>query len=873
MFRILVAVVCTILVYSTAAHAADPSPPLGRLPGTVKPTAYRLQLTIDPAAKDFSGHTEIDAELTQPARTLFLHGNGLKVSKAQVTASGSSTAVSYTQVDDSGVARLDLPRQLPIGTVTLSFDYTAAFRTGAEGLFHAEVAGDWYAWTQMEPIDARRMFPGFDEPGFKTPFTVTVTAPKNLKVFANAPETNAATAGAMIVHRFAPTAPLPTYLVAVGVGPFDVVESVAPPNAVRKQPLPMRVIATKGQLPRMQLSAVEGPKLLALLEQYLGIAYPFPKLDLLGTPLLGGAMENAGLIIYDDTLLLLDPNPPFRQLRSFAEVHAHEMAHQWFGDLVTPSWWTDIWLNESFAEWMGKKISNQWRADLGIAASELTDAFSAMDTDSLARGRPIRQEITENRQISGAFDSITYKKGAQVLSMFESYLGPEKFAQGVKLHLGRYRFGNASADDFFRSLGEAANDAKIVPAMRTFTDQMGVPMVALTEHGNEVSLSQSRYRPLGVEALAKQNWNIPFCMARGGNTQCMLFDTATSTASVKGDAALMPNAGGSGYYRFRLDDAGWDRLIATAGKLPGREALALGDSVWSDFIAGSGKFDRVVAAARALSVNPERLAVIDLGYRLKGLADTAFTADQRAAYQRLMQSIYGARLAALGLDLRRGAHAKEPASTQALRQSLVPLVALEGRDPAVRKQLLAAAEASLGGDAQAIDPAFRISALIVAVQERGGPFMKQLTATMVKSTDPLFRSDAAQALGSADTPTLAATTVDLALTPGVQSLETVQMLLSLSERPGSRDTVVNFADKHFQRVMDAFPGFARPEAIGLLEGYCDSDSIQKVDAFVRPKLKELGGGELRLEQTKDRIKQCVTLKQAKGAEISAGLGR
>ena len=345
------------------------------------------------------------------------------------------------------------------------------------------------------------------------------------------------------------------------------------------------------------------------------------------------------------------------------------------------------------------------------------------------------------------------------------------------------------------------------------------------------------------------------------------------TTAVNGQGALMPNANGSGYYRFRLDVAGWDRLIASASTLPPREVLALSDSVWSDFAAGTGRFDRVIATARALSTNPERLAVIDLPYRLKTLADTSFTAEQRPSYRRLIRSIYGPRLAALGFDPRPGAHASDPAAQQSLRQSLVPLVALEGRDPTVRSSLAKAATALMAGDAHAIDPAFRNSALSVAVQERGVPFMKQLRDAMVKSTDPLFRSDAAQAIGAADTPTLATAALEFSLTAGVQSLETVRMLFALSAQPDSRDTVIHFVDRHFKRIMEAFPGFAKPEIISLYEGYCDTAQVAKVAAVVQPKLQVLGGGELKLAQTKDLIRRCAALKDAKRAEISAALAR
>jgi hypothetical protein len=330
----------------------------------------------------------------------------------------------------------------------------------------------------------------------------------------------------------------------------------------------------------------------------------------------------------------LKTDAPFRQLRAFAEVTAHEIAHQWFGDLVTPAWWTDIWLNESFAEWLGKKIGDQWRPDLGIATSGIEDAFAGMEADALGGGRPIRQQITENRQIASAFDSITYEKGGQVLSMFETFLGAGQFAKGVNLHLQRYRHGNATAEDFFRSLAEAAGNSGVVDALRTFTDQTGVPLLTVTENARDIALSQARYRPLGVAPPAKaQIWQIPVCLARGASPVCSLLQGASATIpAFAGKKALMPNAGGAGYYRFRLNDAGWDRLIAEAGVLPGREALAFADSLWADFAAGTGTFQRVIAAARGLSVNPERLAALELSFRLADLAKTTLTADQQPQY-------------------------------------------------------------------------------------------------------------------------------------------------------------------------------------------------------------------------------------------------
>ncbi len=858
-----------------AALAAPPPVPAGKLPAGVTPTAYRLDLTVDPAKPTFAGHVEIDADVAAATSSVYLHGLGLKVGKAEVSAGGKTVAARYSEVDPSGVARLDLASPLPAGKVTFRFDYTAGFRTGAEGLFHAKVGDDWYAWTQMEPIDARRMFPGFDEPGFKTPFTVSLTVPSTVKAFANAPETGTTAKGAMTTHRFAPTKPLPTYLVAVGVGPFDVVKADAPANAVRKTPLDFRIIATKGQTARMAYAAAEAPKILAILEEYFGIPYPYEKLDFLASPIQGGAMENAGLIIYQDTLILLDKDAPPGQLRGFGEVSAHEMAHQWFGDLVTPAWWTDIWLNESFAEWMGKKAGERWRPDLGIAISGLDEAFDAMDTDSLGRGRPIRQTIDRNDQIASAFDGITYQKGAQVVSMFESYVGPEKFRQGVQLHLNRYAYKNASAEDFFASVGEAAGDPKLVPALQTFTDQTGVPLVSVTDTPTGISLAQSRYVPLGVATdRMLRRWTIPMCLSRGeGRTCTLLSDGEAKLPPLVGTTnALLPNADGAGYYRFS-PAGGWDPLIAAAPTMQPRDAMTVGDSLWADFAAGRASFDAVTRGAAALSGSPERLAAIGLGYRLKDLGDTVIEPGQRGQYQKLMAGIYGPRLATLGFDPARGAHAGDPTQRQSLRGSLVNLLAFEARDPAVRSKLAAAAKAWLGGDTAALDTIFKPAALSVAVQEGGVPFMEDLSKRLIASDDPLFRAYASNALGNADKPDTIAAAQRLALAPGMQSLETVRVIQALGSNPLARDATTDFADKNFTRLMESYPGFARPGIIRLFDGYCRASDVDRVEKVLRPKLATIGGGELELEQVKQRIGQCAALKAAKGGEIAAVLGR
>jgi len=861
-----------LVATAIAAPALAQDVPLGRLPDTVAPTAYRIDLKVDPAQADYTGHVEIDAQVRAPTRTIFLHGLGLKMQKADVLVNGKPVAASYAEVDPSGVARLDVPAPLPAGKVTLRFDYSTGFREGAEGLFRAKVGDAWYAWTQMEPLDARRMFPGFDEPGFKVPFTVSLTVPTALKAFANTPEVATKTAAGWTTHSFAPSKPLPTYLVAVGVGDFDVRESVIPANAVRKQPLAFRVIATKGQAPRMATTLAETPKIVGILEDYFGIPYPYEKLDFIASPVMGGAMENAGLILFQDTLVLLGDAPPPSQLRRYGVVAAHELAHQWFGDLVTPTWWTDIWLNESFAEWMGNKAAHRWRPDLGIAAGEVADAFNAMDTDSLGRGRPIRQPITRNDQVISAFDSITYLKGAQTVSMFESFVGEEKFRKGVQLHLNRYAFKNATAEDFFASVGEAAGNADLVPALRTFTDQTGVPLLSVKDAATGISLSQSRYVPLGVATdRMLRRWHIPACLSRGEGRACTLLKDGTATLPplVGTAAALMPNAGGAGYYRFSLEPAGWDALIAAAPTLPERDAMAMADSLWAEFAAGRTDFARVVKAAEQLARHKDRLPALQLAGNLAELADTQLSDAQMPAVRQLMARLYGGRPEMQGFD---PAAPVADAGVQSWRESLVPVLALLARDPALRTTLKGAAERWLGGDEKALAPVYRRSALAVLAQDGGIAVADRLYATLKASNDPLSRAQLASALGAVEGDAAVAHVQKLAMAEGLISRERTTILASLAYNRASRDATTAYVANNFRQVVESFPGFGRAGVISFFSGYCSEAAIDRVESLIRPNLAILGGGELELAQTKDRIRQCVALKEAKGAEVAGVLG-
>jgi aminopeptidase N len=866
--------VASLLLGSSSLLAQTPPP--GELPDTARPLSYRIDLIVDPAKDRFSGETSIDIEVKSRTDTLFIHGNELKVARVEARTGGEAANVAtYTQPLTTGVVQLKFARPLAPGRHTLFFSYDAPFRTGAEGLYHVQVGDDWYAWTQMEPLDARRMFPSFDEPRHKVPFTVSITAPTGQKTFANTPLTRSTpAAGGMVRHEFAPSKPLPTYLVAIAVGPFDEAQATVPANGVRKAPLTLRHIATKGQAARLTYGVQETPKILAMLEDYFGIPYPYEKLDQIASPAMGGAMENAGLVTYDDTLLLLDADAPLSQRRGFGTVVAHELSHQWFGNLVTPRWWDDIWLNESFAEWMGNKIATQWQPEIGAGPAQLVGALDAMSGDSRAVGRPIRQPISRNEDVSSAFDSITYEKGGQVLEMVEAYLGKEKFRQGVQAHLRRFPYGTATAEDFFQSIGSAGGDPRVVRAFQSFVTQQGVPLIEVRRgtNGNYL-LTQQRYRPIGVAAGTDQSWIVPFCARSGAQRACTLLEGKEGRLALGGDAGstwVLPNAGAAGYYRFDLDADGWQRLIGAAPALSGEEAMVVADSAWASFEAGRAPLATALAAMAAFAGNEERLAATHIPGNLQLISQTLMNAADREGYQRLMARLFAPRLSELGLNLSRGAYASENADRSELRQTLAGYVASEGRDKTVRQQLVAAAEASLAGDEAALDPAYRQLAFATAVQDRGLPFMNRLLEALLPAQDPLFRRHAAAALGSADTPELAKRALAVSDDSRLQNLERIYILFWLLQQESTRDLAFNHVMANFDTVQPLFSGFGNA-ILTIGSGYCSEEKAQMVDSALRPKLGMLGGGELDLERSLASIRQCAALKQAKGPEISAAL--
>jgi alanyl aminopeptidase len=880
----LLAAACTEPPAETSGEivATVTEPPAGQLPAGVVPAHYTLDLTVDPREMRFSGRVAITVEIAAPTDRIWLHGLGLEITEAYaLDAAERRIEAVYARALESGVVSLTLAEALPQGSATLIFVYSAPFNTSVNALFRAERGTDAYALSQLEPVAGRQIFPGFDEPRFKTPYDVSITARADDRVVTNSPEIDSIELpDGWVRHQFATTPPLPTYLLVFAVGPYDVVDAPAmPANSVRTEPVQLRGIAARNMGGRFGISLTDTPGLVAALEDYFGIPYPYAKLDLIAMPAsFGGAMENAGGITYDEYLILVGDDPPVQQRRVYLNVHAHELAHMWFGDLVTPDWWTDIWLNESFATWMANKIAHAYWPEGEFDRATISDAIGAMASDSLASTRRIREPVLRNEEIEDSFDSITYEKGGGVLAMFENYVGEEAFRSGVRLHMERFAHSVADADQFIESLAQGSGQRGIVEAFRSFIDQPGVPVVearlrCAADAAPRIELRQRRYAPLGsaIDADAQQ-WQIPVCIAYDAADSpgrvCTLLTEPAATLDLDLDtcpSAIHPNSRGAGYYRFTLDDVGWAALVDRAAALEPAEALTLVDSLRAAFRAGTVSAQSFLDGLAALAAHPA-WDVATATVRASSGVLQFLDGEDRERAEAALRAVYRPRYDGLG--------SATDESSVLLRVALTQFLALDVDDPDVRAELGALADRAVDAsgrfDSSAVPPDLLEAVLTVGVQDRGAPFFDRLEAASIASEDPYFKSAAFEALGQVEDAELSARLRAAILARRFPLTDSTGMLIGQLGADATRDATWDWINANSEPVILLVPEFFRSQVVprfGL--GFCSAERIPEVEEFVVSHAALVPGYERSLSQTLEVISLCAAIKSEKGAELAA----
>ena len=835
------------------------------LPANVAPSHYDVAIIPDLAHDAFTGKVRIDIEVKSQTRAIVLNAADLAISQASLTTpQGAVLTPKWSLNPKDQTATFTFPSNLKPGAYTFSIAYSGLINATPDGLFHLDYdgpAGRTQAlYTQFETTDARRFMPSWDEPERKATFSLTIDGPDGQMAVSNMPQASSERVGEGVRRfHFAQTPKMSSYLLFVGVGDFERVTRQVGETEIG-------VVVKKGDTERAAYALDSAAQILAYYNDYFGVPYPLPKLDLIAAPSVSpafSAMENWGAILSFEPSLLVDSKTGSDAARQkvFGTI-AHEMAHQWFGDLVTPDWWDDIWLNEGFATWMARKAQANLHPDWEGGLSALTARSGAMDEDALSTSHAVVQHVRDGAQAAGVFDAITYTKGAAVLGMLESYVGEERFRYGVQTYIKNHAFGTAVTDDLWKEI-DAAGLTKITSTAHDFTLQPGVPLITASPQGGGAQISQSRY---GLEEDARRTlrWDTPVVTARaygGGAWKGLVATIAPASLKAPVDG-LIVNAGQSGYYRTLYTGALFTHLTEAYARLTPADQLGVlldvgalsraGYQPMGDLLTlidkAGGDLDPAVAQGLV-----DRLA--DLATLERGLAgETAFK-----AFARKKLAPYYDRL---GFD----AHSDDAAPVLALRQRLVHLLADLG-DP---KVIETAREhyGRLKTDPSSLAAEDRALALWVTARTADPALFNELRDKALASTDTLEKIELFALMGQAQDETLARQALDIAFQPGTPKAAALTVMLAVADL--HPDLAVDFALAH--------PGELRarlePTAVvkflpRLAAGSSDPDMAAKLERYAQAEIPATG--RQRTDAAKARIALNRRLKTERAPEIDRWL--
>ena len=748
------------LVFGTPTAAQAEA--AGRLPGAVAPIHYELTLAPDIEAGTFHGTVVIDLDVRAATDRLVLNARDLTIGRVELP--GEPDAAPHAAVDrEAQTVTIALAHPLGVGRHRLALDYDGAIqRDQPYGLFTASYETPQgkrrILATQHEPADARRLVPCWDEPGFKASFTLSAIVPAAVTAVSNMPVARTEDLGTTKRVVFAETPRMSSYLLALVAGDLETITQEV--DGVR-----VGVVTTAGNVEKGRFALGAAVELLRYYNDYFGIAYPLPKLDLIALPGGGGfgAMENWGAITFFERLLLFDPRYASEARRQdIYVVIAHEMAHQWFGDLVTMAWWDDLWLNEGFASWMQNRATDHFHPEWQVRLQARLAADYAMRIDARRTSHPIVQRIDTVNQAALAFDGITYSKGQAVITMIEAFLGETGFRDGVRAYLRAHAFGNATTAALWDALGEQSG-LPVARIARSFTEQSGVPLVTVGQRCRggvaEIDLRQSRFaiHDPAAEPLA---WTVPVTLARPGRDEppVKLLLDGTARFALGSCGPLDVNAGAVGYFRSVYAPPLAAVLSGGIATLTPADRLTLVSDGWALVQAGRMPVAAYLETIRRLGDMPERAVWEQALGSLRAIDALERGMPQRAAFQRAARALLTPLFQRLGWEARAG----ETAAEAALRESLL-LILGDFDDPAVVAAARERFRAYVSGDGE-LPAGIREPVLHIAGRYADAESFEQLHRLARQATDQVMRQQYYRALGNALDPRLAARVLALALT-------------------------------------------------------------------------------------------------------------
>jgi aminopeptidase N/puromycin-sensitive aminopeptidase len=865
-----------------------------RLPGGVEPVHYSLRLEPDLKAATFAGSETIEVVLDRAATTITLNAAEIEfesvnayVVPAGLAIGGADKKGRELPIDLAALGRLQndgtpqtaevtldaaeeqatfhFARTLPAGRVVLAIAYKGFLNDKLRGFYLSKSKMRSYAVTQFEATDARRAFPCFDEPGLKATFDVSLivdagdTGISNTKMVSDTPGPGP---GKHTV-AFAETPKMSTYLVAFLVGDFACTKGKA-------DGVPIRACATPDKVGLTRFSLNAAKYLLHYYDRYFGIKYPLAKLDMVAIPdFEAGAMENFGCITYRETEMLVDEkNGPVPAKMEVAETVAHEMAHQWFGDLVTPEWWDNLWLNEGFATWMETKAAEKWQPKWPYAQSVAADENGILDEDAGRTTRAILAQAETPAEINEMFDDIAYGKAGAVIGMVESWVGEETFRRGVQAYLAAHRYGNATSEDFWNAQTRVSG-MPVDKVMQSFVEQPGVPLVTIGErdgNGEKVTLAQRRFflaaSSGGSGGLdTNERWSIPICFKDAG---CTVLKPETTAINIITAAPLFyADAGDKGYYRTAYSAAELKSIVASAETelTPPERIGLLGDS-WALMHAGQGSVGEFLDLVLAVKQDASE-TVLESGLGKVTTINSQIASEQdRARLDAVVLREFGPVYAALNPPGRHESfdHAQLRATLFAeLGRAGVPAVLAEAQK--VTRELFAPTKKG----EKPVDPAIADAAVELAVAKGDAEMYDLLLRVAQNAADPDLKEDALRTLTRFQSPLLVVRTLEYALSDEVRNQDSWTLIALLLDRRETQDLAWEYVEQHWAAVAHKATANSETRIVEATGAFCSVERRDEVASFFSEHPME--SSERTLAKSIDSINDCIALRAAQQPKL------
>ncbi len=866
MKKVIVLFIYSFLVFPLASLAQ-------RLPHLATPQNYKLTLAPDFSTDTFAGAETIQIEVLQPTKTIVLNAAEIKFEKASITSGNATQTAKILEDPEKQTIILALDKQIPPGSATIEITYTGVLNDQLRGFYLGrDEEGNKYAVTQFEATDARRAFPSFDEPAYKATFDLTITADKDLAIISNSrilTDTPDSSGTKHTVH-FATTPKMSSYLLAIAVGHFEFVEGSA-------DGIPIRVwtMSGKKQLATFALETAE--HVLQYYDHYFAIKYPYAKLDLIALPdFSAGAMENTGCITFREVLLLLNQQrASLDSKKRVASVIAHEMAHQWFGDLVTMQWWDDVWLNEGFATWMSSKPIEAWHPEWHAELDDVQETTQSLDLDSLENTRPIHQHAETPAQILELFDGIAYGKAAAVLRMLESYLGPETFQAGVNLYLKQHAYGNATATDFWTALTQASKKP-VDKIMSTFVNQPGVPIISIgvkcSKNADNIVLDQRWYfydRARFAANNSDQLWMVPVCFKAEGSLKThanctLLQEQQQQTTSLGGCPSWMyANRDARGYYRSSYTPADLETMAKNVESVltPAERMMLLTDA-WASMRVGRITIGDYLTLVNGFHTERDYLVIDQLLVQLNYVSQYLINNGDRTAFNNWMRHLFASTAQQVGWEVKPG----ETEEQRALRGALLHALGA-AQDPQAQAEAKKLAEQDLDHPGS-VQKELVIPALEVAATNGDAALYEKVMARLKAAHDPEQHSLYSQILADFTDPALVKQSLNFFISPDVRSQD-VDLLLSRELlKPTTQPEAWDFIQSHWNDIQNTGGAFLSGKIVQASGRFC---TPQFRDSMLNFFSEHKISAQRTLKQSHERIDYCIDLKSQQEASLTSWL--